>query len=75
MNIGKNLWLNALWKLIEGSQHTSSAAVTSDLNIKQSSPNQELTELINNKQWTSDQVTALTYSVYINIIFIHLTFW
>ena len=29
--------------------------------------NQELAEPINNKQWPSDQVTALTYSLYIDI--------
>ena len=34
--------------------------------IKQSSSNQEVAELINNKQCPSDQLTALTYYVYIN---------
>ena len=28
----------------------------------------ELAELINNKQWKSDQVTALTYSVYVILL-------
>ena len=32
--------------------------------IKQSSSNQEVAELVTNKQWPSDQLTALTYYVY-----------
>ena len=36
--------------------------------IKQSSSNQELAKLINNKQWTNDQVTALTYSVSLKVM-------
>ena len=31
--------------------------------IKQSSSNQEVAELVTNKQWPSDQLTALTYYV------------
>ena len=35
--------------------------------IKQSSSSQEVAELVTNKQWPSDQLTALTYYVYICI--------
>ena len=36
--------------------------------IKQSSSNQEVAELITNKQWPSDQLKALTYYVYLKFI-------
>ena len=32
--------------------------------IKQSSSNQEMAKLITNKQWPSDQLTALTFIIF-----------